>query len=62
MARTLFLSRKLSINTNYHAMFTPVSTFSKLESKLPHTQASDDDFGKKVWDWNLDAMTKAGAL
>jgi hypothetical protein len=29
---------------------------------MPHTQASDDAFGEKVWDWNLDAMKKADVL
>jgi NAD(P)-dependent dehydrogenase (short-subunit alcohol dehydrogenase family) len=35
---------------------------AKIESKMPHTLASDDAFGEKVWDWNLNAMKKAGVL
>jgi len=35
---------------------------AKIEDKLPHMQASDDVFGERVWDWNLHAMQKAGAL
>ncbi|KAJ3992094.1 NAD(P)-binding protein [Lentinula boryana] len=33
---------------------------AKLEKKLPHSQCYDDQFGKKVWDWNMEAMKKAG--
>ena len=33
----------------------------KFESKLPHPQCSDDEFGERVWEWNMAAMRKAGA-
>jgi hypothetical protein len=60
MAPTLFLSRKSCLNHDYQPIFN--SCLRKIESKLPHVQASDDVFGEKVWDWNLDAMKNAGVL
>ncbi|KAJ3718952.1 NAD(P)-binding protein [Lentinula raphanica] len=33
---------------------------AKFEDKLPHSQCYDDEFGEKVWDWNIEAMKKAG--
>jgi hypothetical protein len=59
MAHTLFLSRKLSINVDYCATLNPGSALRKFENKIPQAQASDDSFGEKVWDWNVDAMRKA---
>ncbi|KAL0575656.1 short-chain alcohol dehydrogenase [Marasmius crinis-equi] len=35
----------------------PVATF---EDRLPHPQAGDDEFGVKLWEWNMAAMKKAG--
>ncbi|KAJ4470084.1 NAD(P)-binding protein [Lentinula aciculospora] len=34
---------------------------AKFEKKLPHAQCYDEEFGKKVWDWNMEAMRKAGS-
>ncbi|EIN09900.1 NAD(P)-binding protein [Punctularia strigosozonata HHB-11173 SS5] len=34
---------------------------AKIEPKLPHALAGDDALAKKVWDWNIEAMKKAGA-
>ncbi|KAI1348741.1 NAD(P)-binding protein [Xylaria sp. FL0043] len=34
---------------------------AKFESRLPHPQCYDDDFGTKVWEWNMSAMKAAGA-
>ncbi|KAL0572016.1 short-chain alcohol dehydrogenase [Marasmius crinis-equi] len=36
----------------------PVARF---EDRLPHPQAGDDEFGAKLWEWNIAAMKKAGA-
>ncbi|KAL0572017.1 hypothetical protein V5O48_009938 [Marasmius crinis-equi] len=36
----------------------PVARF---EDRLPHPQAGDDEFGAKLWEWNMAAMKKAGA-
>ncbi|KAL1967212.1 hypothetical protein VTN77DRAFT_3503 [Rasamsonia byssochlamydoides] len=33
----------------------------KVEDRLPHPQCADDQFGEKVWEWNINAMRKAGA-
>jgi hypothetical protein len=60
MARILFLSRKSPLIET--CQFLTSVYFRKIESKLPHVQASDDVFGEKVWNWNLDAMKKAGVL
>ena len=32
----------------------------KFESKPPHPQCSDDEFGEKIWEWNMAAMRKSG--
>ncbi|KAI0435451.1 NAD(P)-binding protein [Xylaria sp. FL1042] len=34
---------------------------AKFESRLPHPQCYDDDFGTKVWEWNMSAMKAASA-
>ncbi|KAI8944461.1 NAD(P)-binding protein [Xylaria longipes] len=34
---------------------------AKFEAQLPHPQCYDDDFGAKVWEWNMAAMKAAGA-
>ncbi|KAH8653623.1 NAD(P)-binding protein [Xylariales sp. PMI_506] len=34
---------------------------AKFETQLPHSQCSEDDFGTRVWNWNLVAMKAAGA-
>ncbi|KAI0184914.1 NAD(P)-binding protein [Xylaria flabelliformis] len=35
---------------------------AKFETRLPHPQCYDDDFGSKVWEWNMEAMKAAGVL
>ncbi|KAJ8133154.1 hypothetical protein O1611_g473 [Lasiodiplodia mahajangana] len=34
---------------------------AKFEKRLPHPQCYDDDFGTKVWEWNLAAMKSVDA-
>ncbi|PNY26094.1 Uncharacterized protein TCAP_03978 [Tolypocladium capitatum] len=34
---------------------------AKFEPRLPHAQCYDDEFGVKVWEWNMAAMKTAGA-
>jgi len=60
MAHILFLSRKSPLIRTCQSSISV--NFRKFESKLPHVQASDDVFGEKVWNWNLDAMKKAGVF
>ncbi|KAI1291050.1 NAD(P)-binding protein [Xylaria venustula] len=33
---------------------------AKFETRLPHPQCYDDEFGTKVWEWNMRAMKAAG--
>jgi len=55
----LFAGTSPSIDASKNgAYLVPIAKF---ENKLPHAQASDDEFGKRVWSWNIEAMRKAGA-
>lgn len=36
----------------------PLAQFTR---KLPHAKADDEALQKKVWEWNEEAMKKAGA-
>ncbi|GAW01524.1 NAD -binding protein [Lentinula edodes] len=48
-----------TIDSSHNGSF--LVPLAKFEDKLPHTQCYDDEFGKRVWDWNVEAMKKAGA-
>ncbi|KAK7460599.1 short-chain alcohol dehydrogenase [Stygiomarasmius scandens] len=55
----LFVGTSPSVDASKNGSF--LVPLAKFESKLPHPQCSDDEFGKKVWEWNMQAMNKAGA-
>ncbi|KAJ4479631.1 NAD(P)-binding protein [Lentinula edodes] len=55
----LYAGTAATIGSSHNGSF--LVPLAKFEDKLPHTQCYDDEFGKRVWDWNVEAMKKAGA-
>ncbi|KAH7878932.1 uncharacterized protein C8R40DRAFT_1158869 [Lentinula edodes] len=57
--KPLYAGTAATIDSSHNGSF--LVPLAKFEDKLPHTQCYDDEFGKRVWDWNVEAMKKAGA-
>ncbi|KAJ3866983.1 NAD(P)-binding protein [Lentinula novae-zelandiae] len=55
----LYAGTAATIDSSHNGHF--LVPLAKFEDKLPHTQCCDDEFGKRVWNWYVEAMKKAGA-
>ncbi|KAI1124921.1 NAD(P)-binding protein [Nemania abortiva] len=55
----LFAGTTLSLSGEHNGSY--LVPLAKFETQLPHPQCHDDDFGTRVWEWNMTAMKAAGA-